>query len=226
MLARFFADYGYQFFLIAGSVAVMALMLSRRHIYSLSIFQAILYALSLLAIGILGTRVLYFFETGMESFSGRSFFGAIYLVLILMPWIGLLFKLKPLESLDACAPCGVGMVSFMRFGCFCAGCCGGVPIGDTGRVWPVQLMEGFGDMLILFLILYTERKGHLRGKGYPMFLLSYGVLRFILEFIRDTAKDWGGLAHGQWFAMVGVGIALLMMGGHTRWEKRNQEKFH
>ncbi|MBQ8325027.1 MAG: prolipoprotein diacylglyceryl transferase [Clostridia bacterium] len=226
MLIQFFSNHGYYFFLGMGAIAMLVLMLARRGAYSLSIMQSTIYTLLLLITGIAGAKLLFFFECGMESFSGMSFFGAVYLVLLAMPLIGALFKLKPKDSLDACAPCVAAIVGFQRFGCFCAGCCGGIPIGNTAMVWPTQLMEGLGDMLILFFLLFVEKNEKFRGKSYPAFLISYGIMRFAIEFVRDTAKDWLGLSHGQWFSIVGICIALLMLGGDTRWRNQGQENIH
>ena len=224
MLGRFFSDHGYYFFLAVGAVAMLVLMLVRRHRYQLSIIQSIIYTLLLLVTGIAGAKLLYFFECGMQSFSGMSFFGAVYLVLLMMPLVGLIFKMTPLESLDASAPCVAVIVGFQRFGCYCAGCCGGIPLGSSGMLWPTQLMEGFFDMAILTFILIAEVKGLAKGKGYPFFLMSYGVIRFIIEFVRDTSKDWLGLSHGQWFSMIGIGIALLMLLGEVIWKKRKSKR--
>jgi len=223
MIEHFFDVYGYNFFLAVGAAAMLVLMLLRRHQYALSILQAILYTLLLLITGIAGAKLLFFFECGMDSFSGMSFYGAVYLVLLAMPLIGLLFGMHPADSLDACAPCVAAIVGFQRFGCFCAGCCGGIPMGSGNTVWPTQLMEGFGDMAILCLLLAAEKRETYKGKGYPLFLISYGAMRFAIEFVRDTPKDWLSLSHGQWFSIVGIGIALLMIIGDVVWKKQNKK---
>lgn len=224
MIVRFFAVHGYNFFLAVGAVAMLVLMLMRRHQYALSITHASVYTLLLLMTGIAGAKLLFFFESGMESFSGMSFFGAVYLVLLAMPLIGLVFRMKPAASLDACAPCVAAIVGFQRFGCFCAGCCGGIPIGSGSVLWPTQLMEGFGDMMILCLLLAVEKRETNKGSSYPLFLLSYGTMRFAIELVRDTPKDWLGLSHGQWFSVAGIGVALLMVIGDMIWQKQKAIK--
>lgn len=223
MFVHFLDTYGYHFFLMMGAFAMLVLMLLRRRKYCLSIAQATIYTLLLLITGIVGAKLLYFFECGMASFSGMSFFGAVYLVALVMPWIGILFRMKPYDSLDACAPCVAAIIGFQRFGCFCAGCCGGIPIGNSGTVWPTQIIEGFGDMLILYLLLFVEKKASTRGKSYPIFLICYGCMRFVIEFIRATSKDWLGLSHGQWFSIAGVFIALLMIVGDKTWKNAKQK---
>lgn len=223
MLAVFFATYGYHFFLIIGAIAMLVLMLVRRRKYSLSIMQATVYTLLLLATGIIGAKLLFFFECGMTSFSGMSFFGAVYLVALFMPWIGMLFRLKPLDSLDACAPCVAAIIGFQRFGCFFAGCCGGILIGNSEMAWPTQLIEGFGDMIILYLLLCIEKRASTNGKRYPFFLICYGVMRFAIEFVRATPKDWLRLSHGQWFSIAGIVVSLLMIVGDKAWKNAKQK---
>ena len=97
-------------------------------------------------------------------------------------------------------------------------------MGSSGRLWPTQLMDGFGDMAILVFLLIAEARGFAKNKGYSLFLISYGIIRFFLEFVRDTPKDWLGLSHGQWFSMAGIGIALLMLLGDVIWKKRKSTK--
>ena len=93
-------------------------------------------------------------------------------------------------------------------------------MGVSGMLWPTQLMEGFCDMAILTFLLLGESRNFAKGKGYSIFLISYGTIRFMLEFVRDTSKDWLGLSHGQWFSIVGIGVALLMLLGEIIWKKR------
>ena len=223
MLVRFFSIHGYYFFLALGAVSMLILMLWRRHEYALSIMQAFVYTLLLLIIGIAGAKLLYFFECGMKSFAGMSFFGSVYLVLLLMPVIGLLFRLRPSESLDACAPCVASIIGFMRFGCWCAGCCGGISttIGNTSFAWPTQFIEGAGDMGILLLLLGLEQRGMQKGKLYFFFLIPYGILRSLVEIVRDTPKDWCGFSHGQWFSILGIILAAVIIWSDSKWKERN-----
>ena len=189
---------------------MLTLTLLRRKQYSLTVFSAICFPLVLLLCGISGAKLLFFIESGFTSFGGMSFFGSVFLVLLLMPLFGLMFRLKPLQSLDACAPCVASIIAFMRFGCYCAKCCGGVlcTFGTRSFRWPTQLIEGFGDMLILAVLLLLERRETKRGLLYPIFLLSYGSMRFVIEFLRDTPKNILGYSEGQWLALLAVAIAV------------------
>ena len=76
-----------------------------------------------------------------------------------------------------------------------------------------------------------EKSGDKPGVLYPCFLLSYGVLRFFVEFFRDTAKDWLYMSHGQWFSIVAILIAVTVLkrkkitdGGTESNDKKRLEK--
>lgn len=111
--------------------------------------------------------------------------------------------------------------AFGRVGCYFAGCCYGIPYDGWGAVvyhetlgrtplevplFPVQLLESL-LLLCLFavlLVLYLRDRGALCPWVY---LASYGVIRFLLEFLRYDAERgrllW--LSTSQW---VSVGLLL------------------
>ena len=209
ILIPFFRSYGYHSFLMLGALSMFLLLLLRRRQYGLSKVKAMLFCGLLLGCGIAGAKLLYFLESGGSSFSGMSFFGSVFLVPIAMPLIGNIMGIDAGKVPDLCAPCVASIISFMRFGCFCGGCCGGT-YSSSGFRWPTQLMEGFGDLLILFGLLYVEGKGK-QGTLYPIFLVGYGVLRFFVEFLRDTSKNIFGFSNGQLFAIAAVIVGILFL---------------
>ena len=71
-------------------------------------------------------------------------------------------------------------------------------------------MEGFGDLLILFALLYIENREK-RGILYPVFLITYGILRFFVEFLRNTSKNIYGFSNGQLFAIGALIIGVLFL---------------
>lgn len=203
-----------------GVFTMGVLTVRRRERYALSVPKALLFTLLLAVCGVMGTKLLYILENWREvvenglTLGGLSFFGAVFLIPPLMAVLGLPLGLKPGWSLDACAPCVAVMIACMRVGCFLSGCCGGweMTLGNFHFHWPTQAMESLGDFCILGLLLQMEGRDAHPGKRYAVFLVGYGLLRFFVEFLRDTPKDWLGLAHGQWFAILGglVGAAVLL----------------
>lgn len=222
-----------------GFVAMLWLTVHRKKIYGFSNLRAIIFTVLVMAFGLIGCKLLYVVENFSEfkkngiSAGGFSFFGAVFLIPVMMGLLRKLFSLSWRQCIDACAPCVIVMIAVMRFGCLLNGCCGGW-VARFGRVsfrWPTQAFEGFGDIAILMWILNMEKREDKPGRLYPYFLLSYGTLRFLVEFFRDTAKDWLYISHGQWFSIVAILIAVTALkhekitdGGTESNDKKRLEK--
>jgi len=88
-----------------------------------------------------------------------------------------------------------------RVGCFCAGCCHGIPttshlgvifphghaheVFPNTSIYPTQLFESF--FLFFLFILLTRNKG-LKNKEIQTYLIGYGIFRFAIEFIRGDNR--------------------------------------
>ena len=58
---------------------------------------------------------------------------------------------------------------------------------------------------------------------YPVFLGSYGVIRFAVEFLRDTEKNLAGLSAGQIWSLVAiVAAAAIFAVALTKKKKENR----
>ncbi len=94
----------------------------------------------------------------------------------------------------------------------------GMLISDEGvSRYPSQLYEGFLEGLILFIILWIfSKKSPPTMSVSALFLIFYGLFRFIIEFIRLPDEQLGYLAFG-WltmgqllsFPMILLGLFLL-----------------
>ncbi len=116
--------------------------------------------------------------------------------------------------------------AFGRIGCFCAGCCYGIPYEgffsvrytkaistvpmNTG-IFPVQLLESLLLVVLFFLLL----KLFLAGFDYlwVLYLISYAVVRFFLEFLRfDNERGFLlDLSVSQFISLVVVFVLLLFL---------------
>jgi phosphatidylglycerol:prolipoprotein diacylglycerol transferase len=132
-------------------------------------------------------------------------------------------RLSFLRVMDQFIPFGVLGHAIGRMGCFLNGCCYGIPTdawcgvtfpGQAVRVLPVQLFEAAG-LFVLYGVLRSLQHPTLLarpGRLFGTYLMSYGVLRFILEFFRgDQTVWWAGLTLQQLIsvAVVLVGIGLF-----------------
>ena len=83
---------------------------------------------------------------------------------------------------------------------------------------PSQLYEALGEGILLFLILsWFARKPRLKGEVSGLFLLLYGTVRFLIEFVRQpdtqfrdaeaTLEIFNWMTRGQWLCVP------MMIGG-------------
>lgn len=152
---------------------------------------------------------------GVGVFYGGLIGGFIAVVLYLRK-----NKLDFWEVADLLIPSVLLFCTFGRLGCFLAGCCYGreaawgiVPRHGFEPLIPVQLFEaGFTFLLMLAILIFRpERKRP--GALLPLYILSYAVARFILEFFRgDMQRGVFLLSTSQWISllMIPAGIFLLM----------------
>ena len=139
--------------------------------------------------------------------------------------------LPALKTADAFAP-GVALGHAIgRLGCFSAGCCWGLP---THLPWavtftnpkanqlvgvplgvplhPTQLYESFAE-LVVFGILYTRFvKPHRDGSIISLYLVLYGIVRFLVEFVRfhDQQSNplTGPFSTEQWISLVMIALGI------------------
>ena len=141
-----------------------------------------------------------------------------------IPLIGLLFavifKKKYTQMWDILMVPPMIMFAGARVACTVAGCCRGYPC-DWGVynpktneiVFPIQLLEAIVTILILIYVLLRERKNKFApdGRNVPIILISYGVLRFFLEFFHDNEKVALVFASTQFHCLLMIAVGILTL---------------
>jgi phosphatidylglycerol:prolipoprotein diacylglycerol transferase len=164
--------------------------------------------------------------------SGGVFYGGLILAVIVALWYIRRVGLPLWTTCDVFAP-GIALGHVVgRFGCFFAGCCFGKP---TTKPWgitftdpfaatnvgtplgvplhPTQLYEAGAELLILILLLATERTGRrFAGRTFWLYMLLYAISRFIIEFFRgDERGNVGIFSTSQFISIVLVPLAIGML---------------
>ncbi|MSO48732.1 MAG: prolipoprotein diacylglyceryl transferase [Acidobacteria bacterium] len=164
--------------------------------------------------------------------------GVFYGGLILSVTVGLLlvrrYKLPVWTTADLMAP-GIALGHVIgRFGCLLAGCCYGRPTDVPWAITftnplaatnvgtplgiplhPTQLYDAGAELLILAVLLLTERKGRpFAGRTFWAYLMLYGISRFVIEFYRGDAGRgtvMAGLSTSQFVSLLLVPLSLTML---------------
>ena len=140
-------------------------------------------------------------------------------------------KLNFLTYFDLMMPSIALAQGFGRIGCFLAGCCYGrettsrfgvvFPEGGLApagvKLIPTQLISSAGDFLIMIVLLLYYRKN--KKDGTPgnvgfLYMLLYGVGRFLVEFLRNDNRGGAWMfSTSQWISIVIVagGIVLYLV---------------
>jgi phosphatidylglycerol:prolipoprotein diacylglycerol transferase len=164
--------------------------------------------------------------------SGGVFYGGLILAVIVALWYIRRAGLPLWTTCDVFAP-GIALGHVVgRFGCFFAGCCYGKP---TSLPWaitfsdpfaaanvgtplgvhlhPTQLYEAGAELLILVLLLTTERKGKpFAGRTFWLYILLYAISRFIIEFYRGDERGTVGMfSTSQFISIILAPLAIGML---------------
>ena len=163
---------------------------------------------------------------------GMSFHGGLLGVLVALLWFAYKRKTTFLVISDLVAPLVPFGLAFGRLGNFINGELWGRPTDlPWGMVFPMvdalprhpsQIYQLLGEGVLLGLVLWVyASKPRLIGQVSGLFLLGYGVCRFLAEFAREPDAFLGllglGLSMGQWLSlpMILVGLVLLATSKRT-----------
>jgi phosphatidylglycerol:prolipoprotein diacylglycerol transferase len=164
--------------------------------------------------------------------SGGVFYGGLIAAVAVALWYLRRHRMPVWTVTDAFAP-GIALGHVVgRLGCLFAGCCFGRPtsvpwaITFTNRyaaenvgtplgvpLHPTQLYEAGAELLILVLLLATERRGRaFPGRTFWGYMLLYGVSRFVIEFYRGDSRGmiWM-LSTSQFVSALIVPVSIIML---------------
>lgn len=86
-----------------------------------------------------------------------------------------------------------------RIGCLHAGCCQGIacPFGK----WPSVSVEISFQVLAVIALSIMRKKSLFPGQHFHLYLIAYGLFRFLHEFLRATPKPFLNLSGYQLLAL-------------------------
>lgn len=183
--------------------------------YNIKTQKLIPLSICILVMGVIGTHIMFFLENG--AWYGRSFFGAVLFFPLLLFPISLLFRIDIIKLVDYATIPGMAALSLAKLNCYISGCCEGRVLWYTDLGAPVhfpsQLVEMSCAMIITLALLLFEKKRSCKGKIYPVCLIAYGILRFILNWFRwDRDPLFMGLSAGHIWSIVSIIIGFIWLG--------------
>ena len=164
--------------------------------------------------------------------SGGVFYGGLIAAVVVALWYLRRHRMPMWTVTDVFAP-GIALGHVIgRLGCLFAGCCFGRPTDVPWAITfhssyasqnagtpldiplhPTQLYEAGAELLILLLLLATERRGRpFPGRTFWAYMFFYGVSRFVIEFYRgDPRGSIGMFSTSQFLSLIIVPLSILML---------------
>jgi len=164
--------------------------------------------------------------------SGGVFYGGLLGAIAVAFWYIYKHQMPFWTTCDAFAPAiALGHVTG-RLGCFAAGCCYGRPTtvpwavtftnpiaaANVGTplgipLHPTQLYEAGAELLILGIILATERRGRpFAGRTFWFYMVLYAISRYIIEIYRGDPRGIVlGFSTSQFISLLLAPLAIAML---------------
>lgn len=172
-------------------------------------------------LGVLSVKVFALFESG--DFSNMSLFGGVFFMPLFYWGVAKLAKQKAADVFDVFTICLVFTLMCARLNCIITGCCLGahIPIQGWEHLrFPTREME-----LIFYVILLSRlwRKvvtGSARGMIYPIYMIAYGIFRFVTETLRISSRTDSILHISHLWALLSLGVGMSIYGELQKKEKK------
>lgn len=172
-------------------------------------------------LGVLSVKVFALFETG--NFSNMSLFGGVFFMPLFYWGVAKLAKQKTADVFDVFTICLVFTLMCARLNCIISGCCLGahIPIeGLTHLRFPTRELELLFYVLLLSRLWRKVVTGSARGMIYPIYMISYGIFRFVTETLRFSDRTDSILHVSHLWALLSLGIGISIYGELQKKEKK------
>lgn len=172
-------------------------------------------------LGVLSVKVFALFESG--DFSNMSLFGGVFFMPLFYWVVAKLSKQKAADVFDVFTICIVFTLMCARLNCIISGCCLGahIPIeGLTHLCFPTRELELVFYVILLSRLWRKVLSGSARGMIYPIYMISYGIFRFVTETLRFSDRTDSILHISHLWALLSLGIGISIYGELQKKEKK------
>ena len=170
--------------------------------------------------------------TWSQTFYG-GLFGGVVAFLLMYKYFYLRNNEPILTNILVVAPGSISLGHAIgRLGCFLNGCCYGKETdkwygvlfpGFSHKVVPIQLFEMFFLLILSGILIFLAFKWSCKFT-VPIYLISYGLFRFVIEFFRgDERGQFGLFSPSQYWSILLFGFGLLILTFYFK-EKPNKEE--
>lgn len=190
---------------------------------------ALLLAVSHTVIGLLSVKLFAFLESGEAG--GQSLYGGIFFMPLIYYLGAKIFKRSIADVFDIFAIDMIFTMLCARVNCLISKCCLGLPVpGTDGFCWPTREAELVFYAVLLIWLGTKVGKAKFNGMIYPLYMLSYGTFRFIIEWFRESENFIGIFHISHIWSLVSIAVGgfiyykLKQKNGSKAGKKSNPKK--
>ena len=209
--------------LLLTVVAVFAMSLWLTNRLKVRWIPAIIFSIANSVLGLLAMRGLAIVEAGFDISRAANLriYGATFAIPALYYVSAKLFKRKPADFFDACTVILMFDLFLGRLNCIFAGCCKGCILKGSIR-WPIRELELLYYIVMMIIFGVRVYKKKTSGEVYPIYMISYGILRLIIEPFRVEYDALGAVHFGTIWSVISIIMGLSIY--YTQQEKIKRKK--
>lgn len=237
--------HGYGLMIALGIVCCVLLAIYRAKKYQMNPDAILDIAIFSVLAGFIGAKLMYvivefpaFLRDSMSVLGSEGFvvYGGIIVGVLTAIVYCRIKKLNFMKYFDLCAPSISLAQGFGRIGCLLAGCCYGratdawygivfpesalAPAGV--KLIPTQIISSVGNFAIMAVLLWYYKRAKHTGNVGAMYMLLYGIGRFLVEMLRNDSRGAVGmLSTSQFISLFIVAGALVLFQVNKRREQNH-----
>ena len=175
-------------------------------------FINLLIEISFVAICVLSAFLMAKLEGAITNNNGLfSLFGIILISPIFVFVLCKIFKIDYKEFYE------VHMITFilglilLRINCIFNGCCLGKPnVSINGKYFVREVEIALNTIYLAFYFIFKNKIK--KGMSYPIYMIFYGIVRFVIQFYRSYDGLWGtNIAFGHIWSIVSIVVGIITL---------------
>lgn len=199
--------------LAVGVIFSIAWVLNFQKILKIKWYAAIIVCILIAVVGVISAKLFAAFEGwiagGAEG--SLSIYGAIFLTPLVCMLGALIFRRPVKTTIDILTVPIVILAGLARVNCLIQGCCLGLEIPGTEIRWPAREAELVFDVILIIVLIRLTAKKRFKGINYPIYLVSYGIFRFIIQWFREPGFMVGPLTLSHIWSIVSIAVGLTLL---------------
>lgn len=213
-----------------GMAGPVPMCLLRRRRYSLSYLKMLLIFLTVSASGVLGAALGSWLGGG--DLTGKRLYGLMLLDTATLLLTYRLFGMSLADMGDFIAAPVILSCASAKIDCILQDCCYGIvlkPLPEEGRAirFPSAIVELSVWAVLSLVMLLLERNKKLKGLMWPIAMISFGIIRFVVDYFRGSTADrrpfCPGITMGQFWSLVCLAVGIMFIVFTILQKKKEQE---